>query len=97
MYEKGKVKGMNTVLKTSSTSNPHSVAGAIAGTIDENGIAEIQAIGAGALNQAVKAVIIARGFFAPRGIDLLLLPSFLEIEVNGEKRTAIRLSVCSHD
>lgn len=84
---------MDTVLKTSSTSNPHSVAGAIAGTIDERGQAEIQAIGAGALNQAIKAIIIARGFYAPRGIELLMIPSFLEIDVNGEKRTAIRLAV----
>lgn len=84
---------MDTILKTSSKSNPHSVAGAIAGTIDEKGMAEIQAIGAGALNQAVKAVIIARGFFAPRGIELQVIPSFMELDVDGEVRTAIRLAV----
>lgn len=84
------------ILKTSSKSNPHSVAGAIAGTIDERGAAEIQAIGAGALNQAIKAVIIARGFYAPRGIDLLVIPSFLEIDVDGKKKTAIRLAVTGH-
>lgn len=87
---------METILKTSSKSNPHSVAGAIAGTIDEKGTAEIQAIGAGALNQAIKAVIIARGFYAPRGIELFILPSFLEIDIEGEKKTAIRLAVSGH-
>nr|DAL90247.1 MAG TPA: Stage V sporulation protein S (SpoVS) [Caudoviricetes sp.] len=84
---------MCKILKASKSSDPHSVAGAIAGTVDENGIAEIQAIGAGALNQAIKAVIIARGFFAPRGIELQVIPSFLDVDVEGNTRTAIRLSV----
>lgn len=84
---------MNKILKTSKNSDPHSVAGAIAGTVDEIGLAEIQAIGAGALNQAIKAVIIARGFFAPRGIELQVIPSFLDVDVEGNTRTAIRLSV----
>lgn len=81
------------ILKTSSKSNPNSVAGAIAGTLDDNGTAEIQAIGAGALNQAIKAVIIARGFYAPMRTELLVLPSFSEIEIDGECRTAIRLTI----
>lgn len=84
---------MSKILKTSKNSDPHSVAGAIAGTVDEIGLAEIQAIGAGALNQAIKAVIIARGFFAPRGIELQVIPSFLDVDVEGNTRTAIRLSV----
>ena len=84
---------MNTILKVSSNSNPHSVAGAIAGTIDEQGFADIQAIGAGATNQATKAIIISRGFFAPRGIELLVIPSFLEVDVDGETRTAIRFAI----
>ncbi|MEA3423910.1 MAG: stage V sporulation protein S [Bacillota bacterium] len=79
------------VLKVSSKSNPNSVAGAIAGVIREHGMAEIQAIGAGAINQSVKAIAIARGFLAPTGIDLIFIPAFTEVEINGEERTAIRL------
>ena len=55
--------------------------------------AELQAIGAGAINQAIKAIAIARGFLAPSGIELVCIPAFTDIEVNGEKRTAIRLLV----
>ena len=64
------------VLKVSSKSNPNSVAGALAGVLREKGSAEIQAIGAGALNQAVKAIAIARGFVAPSGMDLVCVPAF---------------------
>ena len=78
-------------LKVSSKSNPHSGAGALAGVIRDYGTAEIQSVGAGALNQAIKAVAVARGFFAPSGIDLICIPSFSEVEINGETRTAIRL------
>ncbi len=78
-------------LKVSSKSNPHSVAGALAGVIRDYGTAEIQSVGAGALNQAIKAVAVARGFLAPSGIDLICIPSFSEVEINGETRTAIRL------
>ncbi|HHW23341.1 MAG TPA: stage V sporulation protein S [Clostridiaceae bacterium] len=81
------------LLKVSSKSNPNSVAGAIAGVIREKGVAEIQSIGAGALNQAIKAVAIARGFLAPLGIELVCIPAFSEINVDGEDRTAIRLIV----
>lgn len=73
----------NTMLKVSATSNPGSVAGALAGVIREEGQAEIQAIGAGALNQAVKAIAIARGFVAPQGVDLIVIPAFIDIEVGG--------------
>ena len=66
------------VLKISSKSNPNSVAGAIAGLVKESNKAEMQAIGAGALNQAVKAVAIARGFVAPAGVDLVCIPAFAE-------------------
>ncbi len=79
------------ILKVSSKSTPNSVAGALAEVVRENGSAEIQAIGAGAINQAVKAIAIARGFLAPAGIDLVCIPAFTDIEVEGEKRTAIRL------
>ena len=81
------------VLKVSAKSNPNSVAGALAGVLRERGIAEIQAVGAGAINQAIKAVAIARGFVAPSGMDLVCVPAFTEISINGEERTAIRLIV----
>ncbi|MDI9475911.1 MAG: stage V sporulation protein S [Natronincolaceae bacterium] len=81
------------VLKVSAKSNPNSVAGALAGVLRKQGTAEIQAVGAGALNQAVKAVAIARGFVAPSGLDLICIPAFVDIEIDGEKRTAIKLIV----
>jgi stage V sporulation protein S len=81
------------VLKVSSKSNPNSVAGALAGVVRERGAAEIQAIGAGALNQAVKAVAIARGFVAPQGTDLICIPAFTDIVIDGQERTAIKLIV----
>lgn len=81
------------VLKVSSHSNPNAVAGALAGVIRETGHAEIQAIGAGAINQAIKAIAIARGFVSPLGIDLICIPAFTDIEIDGEERTAIKLIV----
>jgi len=81
------------ILRVSSTSDPNKVAGALAGTIREHKSAEMQTVGAGALNQAVKAIAISRGFLAPSGIDLICWPSFIDIEINGNERTAIRLSV----
>ncbi len=81
------------ILKVSAKSNPNSVAGALAGVLRERGAAEIQAIGAGALNQAVKAVAIARGFVAPSGLDLICIPAFTDIVIDGEERTAIKLIV----
>ena len=81
------------VLKVSAKSNPNSVAGALAGVMRESGGAEVQAIGAGALNQAVKAVAIARGFVAPGGIDLVCVPAFTDITIEGEERTAIKLII----
>lgn len=81
------------ILKVKATPVPNSVAGALAGVIRERGTAEIQAIGAGALNQAVKAVAIARGFVAPSGLDLICIPAFTDIMIDGEERTAIKLIV----
>lgn len=81
------------VLKVSSKSSPNAVAGALAGVVREKGGVEIQAIGAGAINQAVKAVAIARGFVAPSGMDLICIPAFTEITIDGENRTAIKLIV----
>ena len=81
------------VLRVSTKSNPNSVAGALAGVLREKGTAELQAVGAGALNQAVKAVAIARGFVAPSGIDLVCVPAFADVEIDGEERTAIKLII----
>ena len=81
------------ILKVSTSSKPNLVAGALAAMIKEDGSVEIQTIGAGALNQAIKAVAIARGFVAPGGIDIICIPSFTDIEIDGEKRTAIKLTI----
>jgi stage V sporulation protein S len=82
---------MIEVLKVSSRSNPNAVAGALAGVVRASGAVEMQVVGAGALNQAVKAVAIARGYLAPSGIDLVCVPTFADIHIDGERRTAIRL------
>lgn len=81
------------VLKVSTKSNPNSVAGALAAIIKEKNIVEIQAVGAGAINQAVKAIAIARGFVAPSGRDIVCIPAFTDIEIDGEERTAIKLII----
>lgn len=80
-------------LKVSSKSNPNSVAGALANAAREHDTVEIQAIGAGALNQAIKAIAIARGFVAPAGKNLVCIPAFTDIVIDGEERTAIKLIV----
>ena len=81
------------VLKVAAKSNPNSVAGALAGVLREHETAELQAIGAGAVNQAVKAIAIARGYVAPQGIDLICIPAFTDINIDGEERTAIKFIV----
>ncbi len=83
------------VLKIAATSDATAAAGAVANTFREEGVAEIQAIGPKAVNQAVKCIAIARGYVAPSGIDLFFVPSFVEVEVNGEIRTGIRFTVRS--
>lgn len=80
-------------LKVSSKSSPASVAGAIAGMIRDGVPVEIQAVGAGAVNQAVKAIAISRGFLSPVGIEIACIPSFADIVIDGEYRTAIRFAV----
>jgi stage V sporulation protein S len=80
-------------VKVSATSNPKSVAGALAGIVRGSGTVEVQAIGAKAVNQAVKAIAIARGFMGAEGVDLVAAPGFVELELGGEKRTAIRFQV----
>ena len=82
-----------TILKASSQSNPNSLAGAIVASLRENEIIEVQVIGAGALNQTMKAIAIGRGFVAPSGEDLICSPAFKDIEVNNEKRTALKIVV----
>ncbi len=81
------------VLKVSSKSSPNSVAGAVAGVIRESGAVEVQAVGAGAANQAIKAIAIARGYLAPSGVDLICVPAFVSVVIDGEERTAIKLIV----
>ena len=80
-------------LKVSSKSNPNSVAGALANVFRSNGSVEIQAVGAGALNQAIKAVAIARGFLAPSGKNIVCIPAFTDILIDGEEKTAIKLII----
>lgn len=80
-------------LKVGTKSNPNSVAGALANVIRQSGSVEIQAIGAGALNQAIKGIAIARGFVAPSGKNLVCIPAFTDITIEGEERTAIKLIV----
>ena len=81
------------VLKVSSKSKPNSVAGALANAFREKQTVEIQAVGAGSLNQAIKAIAIARGYVAPTGKDLICIPAFSDIMIDGEERTAIKLLV----
>ncbi len=81
------------VLKVASNSSPNKVAGALAGVLRENGRAELQAVGAGAVNQSVKAIAIARGFVASGGVNLISIPAFIDIEIDGEERTAIKFIV----
>lgn len=79
------------ILKVSSKSNPNKVAGAIANVFRTNNEVEMQTVGAGSLNQAIKAVAIARGFVAPSGKNLVCIPAFTDITIDGEEKTAIKL------
>lgn len=81
------------LIKVSATSRSTAVAGAIAGVVREHGRADVQAIGAGAVNQAIKAAAIARGYLLLDGIDVVLIPSFGEVDIEGAERTAIRFAV----
>lgn len=80
-------------LKVSTSSKPKAVAGAIAAVLREHGTVELQAVGAGAVNQAVKAIAITRGFVAPNGIDLICIPAFSDITIDGQERTALKFIV----
>jgi len=83
-------------LKVSSKSSPASVAGAIAGMVKDGVPVNLQSVGAGAVNQAIKAIAIARGFLIPTGIDISCAPTFADIEIGGESRTAMRIAVYVH-
>ncbi|RCW61134.1 MULTISPECIES: stage V sporulation protein S [Halanaerobium] len=80
-------------LKVSSNSDPKAVAGALAAVVREEKRVELQAVGAGAVNQTIKAIAISRGYVAPNGMDLIMIPAFAEIEIDGEERTAIKFLV----
>ncbi len=82
-----------SVIKVSARSRTAAVAGAVAGVIRESQKAEVQAIGAGAVNQALKAIVIAKGYLAEEGIDVLCDPSFVDVSIDGQERTAIRIVV----
>jgi stage V sporulation protein S len=81
------------VLKVGSNSKPKAVAGALAAVIEKNGAVEMHAVGAGAVNQAVKAIAIARGFVAPKGIDLISIIAFTTVEIYGQEKTAIKFII----
>ncbi len=81
------------IVKVSARSRSTAVAGAIAGVVREHGRAEVQAIGAGAVNQAIKAIAIARGYLALDGIDVICIPAFVEVDIEGQERTAIKFIV----
>ena len=81
------------IIKVASDSRSTAVAGAIAGVMREQDSVDVQAIGAGAVNQAVKAVAIARGYLELDGIDIICIPSFVEVSIEGQERTAVRLRV----
>jgi len=80
-------------LKVSAKSNPNSVAGALAAVLRQRDSVEIQAVGAGAINQAIKAVAIARTYLRGSEIDLTCFPSFIDVEINCNERTGISLAI----
>ncbi|MCH8337698.1 MAG: stage V sporulation protein S [Chloroflexi bacterium] len=82
-----------SIIKVSANSRTSAVAGAIAGMMREHNRAEVQAIGAGAVNQAVKAIAIARGYLHEEGLHIVCIPEFTSVTIEGKERTAIRLIV----
>lgn len=81
------------IIKVSANSRSTAVAGAIAGVVREHGRADVQAIGAGAVNQAIKAAAIARGYLLLDGINVVVIPSFSEVDIEGTERTAVRFAI----
>jgi stage V sporulation protein S len=90
---KNETKKKADIIKVSATSRSTAVAGAIAGVMREHHFAEVQAIGAGAVNQAVKALAIARLYLDGDSIDIVCTPQFMEVEIDGQERTAVRFTV----
>lgn len=88
-YKEGKAD----IIKVSARSRSTAVAGAIAGVMRQHNFAEVQAIGAGAVNQAVKALAIARGYLEGDEIDIVSTPYFTEVDIDGQERTAVRFRV----
>lgn len=91
-FTPGVVRPMD-MIKVSASSRSTAVAGAIAGIIRDAGHAEVQAIGASAVNQAIKAIAIAHGYLQLDGIDIVCVPSFTEVDIDGNERTAVRISI----
>jgi len=81
------------IVRVAATSRSTAVAGAIAGVMREKGHVDVQAIGAGAVNQAIKAVTIARGYLVQDEIDIVCIPTFVEIQIDNQERTAVRIRV----
>jgi len=81
------------IIKVSGTSRTSAVAGAIAGVVRENKRAEVQAIGASAINQAVKAMALARGYLTNDGYDIIFIPEFVDVQIEDKIRTAIKFTV----
>ena len=81
------------LLKVSAKSNPSKVAGALANVLKEKNKVEMQMVGAGALNQAIKSIIICRGFLAPSGKNIICVPSFSSTIIDGGETTAIKINV----
>ncbi|MFZ0531620.1 MAG: stage V sporulation protein S [Anaerolineales bacterium] len=81
------------IIKVAGTSRTSAVAGAIAGVVRENKRAEVQAIGASAINQAVKAMALARGYLANDGFDIIFIPEFVDVQIEDKVRTAIKFTV----
>ncbi len=84
------------IIKVSANSRTAAVAGAIAGVMREHHLAEVQSIGAGAVNQSIKAIILAKGYLENDGIDIVCVPEFVDVEIEGKVRTAIKMVVFDH-
>lgn len=91
--ETSEQRHITEILKVSTRSRPSAVAGAVAGVMRERGEVDVQAIGAGATNQAIKAIAIARSYLRDDGIDVCVIPSFIDVMIDGDERTAVRLFV----
>ena len=81
------------IIKVSARSRTAAVAGAIAGVMREDNHADVQAIGAGAVNQAVKAIVIAKGYLSEEGVNIVCVPSFVDIDIDDQERTAVRFAI----